>query len=191
MSRGGSAAGPPGGGTPSGSVGQQSERAQVRHSAIHGGRWSNNVAFDFVLFFKENANTKKHEMRRLQGHKQEIASSCVSCEHRWPVMSTPLLRGTRYFDECGSPGGKKMEFSSPDAQGPSCNAVEIKGHIIILFSFRLGSSWVTRATASSASPLWTSSRPVVWHSNMSINRLTVSLLSISKPSQSFHFLLSK
>lgn len=84
-----------------------------------------------------------------------------------------------------------MGFSSPDAQGPSCNTVEIKGHIIVVFSFRLGPSGVTRATASSASPLWTSSRPVVWHSNISIDRLTVSPLSISKPSQSFHFLLSE
>lgn len=52
MSRGGSAAGPPGGGTQSGSVGQQGEGADVCHSANHGGRWSNNVVgfFFFCLF---------------------------------------------------------------------------------------------------------------------------------------------
>lgn len=91
MSRGGSAAGPPGGGTPSGSVGRQGERAQVRHSVNQGGRWSNNVVFGFVLFFKKKLmqkKKKKHKMRRLQGHKQEIASFCASCERRWPVMST-------------------------------------------------------------------------------------------------------
>lgn len=49
------------------------------------------VLFGFVLFFvffKKKLIQKKHKMRRLQGHKQEIASSCASCERRWPVMST-------------------------------------------------------------------------------------------------------
>lgn len=84
-----------------------------------------------------------------------------------------------------------MEISSLDAQGPSCYTVERKGHIIVLFGFWWVSSGATTSTASSASPLWSSCRPAVCHSNISVDRFTVSPLSTSKPSQSFHFLPSE
>lgn len=74
MSRGGSAAGPPGGGTPSGSVGQRREGAEVRHSANQGGRWANNVVFLFVvLFFKENTDKKKTQ------HKTSSRTQAGNC----------------------------------------------------------------------------------------------------------------
>lgn len=76
MSRGGSAAGPPGGGTPSGSVGRRREGAEVRHSANQGGRWAKNVVFLFVvLFFKENTDKKKKTQHKTSSRTQ--AGNCI------------------------------------------------------------------------------------------------------------------
>lgn len=74
MSRGGSAAGPPGGGTPSGSVGRQREGAEVRHSANQRGRWSNNVVF-CLLVFKENTDKTKKTQHKTSSRTQ--AGNCI------------------------------------------------------------------------------------------------------------------